>query len=333
MDVGLRRRLARRGWGAAGVNPLRWWRDWRIRRAALAEMAHLGWRDEAVLLDQSQNPITLAKLSLAAGELEAAEKQWQTARTLLPKAVLTSGDSVEILLGLKRYDEAEALVRERGKQALGDFNDLTDLARIAEHCGDIPEALKRWKRVRIRVRDSSEGFIGCARCLVKQGRLDEAESQLNRAIRRDPGNLHAQDRRATISDLRKNWVESLARWQLLARLHHYPPAFACAANAMLELGQADAAEAWLAEPSRLYSASLDIAVTRARIAERRGDAVAACDRWATVRAVNPWFTGGYRDGARCLADCGRHAEANALSRAAAERFPHEDWPSRGPAPT
>jgi hypothetical protein len=52
------------------------------------------------------------------------------------------------------------------------------LARIAEPRGDIEEALKRWTVVIGRVRDSSEGEAGCARCLIALGRLDEAEARL-----------------------------------------------------------------------------------------------------------------------------------------------------------
>src|SRR4051812_26897767 len=112
------------------------WRDWRDRRATLKELQHLQWREETELLDQSQNPINLAKLSLATGEVAEAASQWDRARQLLPNAILESPDSLGILLGLNRYDEAESLMRERDRRGLGGFDYLNGLAQIAEHRGD-----------------------------------------------------------------------------------------------------------------------------------------------------------------------------------------------------
>jgi tetratricopeptide (TPR) repeat protein len=308
------------------VSVFGWWRDWRDRRAALREIGHLQWRDEAALLDQAQNPINLAKLSVAAGELAEAASEWDRARLLLPNAVMTSKDALDILLGLKRYDEAEALMRERGKRSFVNFDHLTGLAKIAEHRGDDAEALKRWQHVRSKVRDSVDGYLGCARCLVKSGRLDEAEAELNRALRREPDNGYVHDRHATIADLRKDWPVSLVRWQRMALTYRYAPAFGRAANAMIELGRFDEAEAWLAEPSRRFPADMDIALARARVAERLGDLNAAADRWATVRATAPRFQTGYHEGALRLFEAERHEEADDVLRSAIERFPNEVWP-------
>src|ERR1019366_2931041 len=72
----------------------------------------------------------------------------------------------------------------------------------------------------------------------------------------------------------------------------------------------------------------EIAFTRAVIAQSRGDLTAACDRWAMVRAMKPQLPVGYQDGAARLVEAGRHADADAVLRAAIERFPDQIWPSR-----
>jgi predicted Zn-dependent protease len=114
----------------------------------------------------------------------------------------------------------------------------------------------------------------------------------------------------------------------LAETFQDAPAFAGVAKAMLELGRADEAEAYMAEPSRLYPSDLEIAVTYAHVAERRGDLRTACARWARVRATDPNFYLGYTKGARCLLEAGLPAEADAVLEVAIERFPDQAWPLR-----
>jgi tetratricopeptide (TPR) repeat protein len=284
--------------------------------------------EEAVLMGQNQNPLTLAKASLDRDDLTAAASHWERARALLPTAILKSSDSLDILLGLERYDEAEALMRERQKRFPRDRFCLIGLARIAEQRGPIEEALKRWEFARDRVSDSVDGYLGCVRCLLALGRLDEADIQCALAIRRDPHRIHAYLESARISDRRNDTRESLARWRRLAETFKYPPAFAFVSKAMAELGRADEAEAYLHEPFLLYPNDLEISVARAHFAQRRGDLVAACERWAVVRAIAPYFILAYHEGVQCLIGADRHKEADAVLLGAIERFPDEVWPLR-----
>jgi tetratricopeptide (TPR) repeat protein len=306
----------------------RWFQDWRDRRSALRTMRESQRADEAVLMDQTQNPLNLAKLSLDRGAEDAATSHWERARLLVPNTVLTSPDSLEILLGLKRYDEAEALMRERQKQISGDRFCSIGFARIAEQRGDVEEALKRWVIARDRNRDLPVGHLGCARCLMVLDRLDEAEAQLDGALRRTSEPIFPLLERARISDRRNDWPESLTRWKYIAETFKFAPAFGSYAKALAELDRHDEAEAWLEEPSRLYPRDLEIAVTRAHLAQRRGDLTATCDRWAAVRRMDPHFLAGYHEGARWLVKAGRHDEADAVLRFAIERFPDQAWPLR-----
>jgi hypothetical protein len=69
-------------------------------------------------------------------------------------------------------------------------------------------------------------------------------------------------------------------------------------------------------------------MTRAHVAQRRGDLITARDRWSRVRANNPWYRGGYHEGAHRLFEAGGHAEAKDVLRAAIERFPTAACPAR-----
>ncbi len=278
-------------------------------------------------MDQTNNPLNLAMLAASAGNLEAAATQWERARSLVPNAVLESPDSIDILIALKRYDEAEQLMLERRKWSRGDRVALMGLATIAEHRDDPAEALKRWKAVKSRINDTVEGYIGCARNLIQLGRYDEAATQLKRATRRDPANLTILGWRARLSDRRADWPQSIVLWKELAEIHNDQSCFAFVAKAMIELGQFDEAEAYLAGPSRRYAGNLHIVEVHAMAAERRGDLAAACDRWAAFRAMNPNDPRGYHDGARCLIEAGRAVEADTVLRAAIARFPDQVWPS------
>ena len=305
----------------------RWFRDWRERRSVLNEMSQLQREHEAGLMDQQQNPLNLAKLSIVSDPVEAAS-QWERARRLVPDAVLKSADSLDILLGLKRYDEADTLMRERLKRYPRDSFPLIALARTAEWRGDTEEALKRWTIVRDRVLDTIDGYHGCARCLMALNRLDEAEALFNAALRRGAYNLEANVCLSLISDRRKDWRTSVTRWSYTAETFGHAPGFAGAARAMIELGRVDEADAYLEDKARLFPADLEIAETRAHLAKRRGDLPAACDRWNVVRAIGPTFQAGYYLGARCLFETERHVEADAVLRSAIERFPSEFWPLR-----
>jgi tetratricopeptide (TPR) repeat protein len=247
---------------------------------------------------------------------------------LLPNTIARSEEAFEVLLGLKRYDEADALMQERGKRNRHDRFYLLALAQSAEQRGDMEEALKRWQVARDRVRDTVDTYHGCARCLVALGRLDEAETHWNRAILRSPRNTYSMAGRARISDLRQDWVESLVRWKPLALEYHEPQAYAAYANALIELGRAAEAEAFLEEPSYSLPRALEIARLRAHLAARRGDLPVACDRWALVRATVPSLSEGYHHGAECLAKAERHVEADAVMQSAMQRFPEEAWPVR-----
>ena len=224
---------------------LDWWRDWRQRRSALSEMNELRDHQEAVLLDKIENPLNLAKLCVISRDLAEAERQWDRACVLLPNAVLRSPDSLNILFELGRFDEAEILARRRLKLWPGDSLALTNLARIAEARGDLEEALRRWTILRRRVKDSIDGYIGCATCLTGLGRFDEAETQLNRALLYAPNAHSALVWLARISDKRQDWPESIARWNHVAEYHKDGAAYGFAAKAMIELGQLDEAEAYL----------------------------------------------------------------------------------------
>jgi tetratricopeptide (TPR) repeat protein len=305
---------------------LGWWRDWREQRAVLGELRDRQRTEEANLLDQNLNPFNLAKMTLDSGNPVNAALHWERARALLPGTVLKSPESLGILLGLKRYEEAEELMRQRQTLFPRDHSSLMGLARVAEERGDMEEALKRWELARSKVVGTLDAWLGCGRCLEVLGRLDEAQEQFDYVVRRTPDEMHGWLGCARISDRREDWKHSLELWKHMAEDLRFPTAFAFVAKTLARLGRADEAEAYLQAPSLLYPADIEIALTLGRLARARGDLSIACEQLQRVRANNSGFRNAYREGAIWLAEAERHDEADAVLRRAIELFPNEAWP-------
>src|SRR5271154_6835983 len=111
---------------------LRWFQDWREQRAALKELKKLQRDDEWELMGDELNPLHLAKLAIERDQFETAALRWEDARERMPNFIYESEDSLPILIALKRYEEAEALMREGLRRNRHDRRWLKGLARIAE---------------------------------------------------------------------------------------------------------------------------------------------------------------------------------------------------------
>jgi tetratricopeptide (TPR) repeat protein len=323
MDRRLRKGMADRG------RPVMLWRrfrEWRERRSVLGDMKKLQRDEEAFIAGLELNPIYLANNALASGSIAKAEEYWQQARSLLPNLILTSHEPLWILIGLKRYDEAEALMREALRRFPSDRFYLTGLAHIAEQRGDFAECLKRWDTAGDGPMGDAEASLHRGICLRALDRLEEAEAQFDKASRIAPKEIFSWIERARASDQRKDWPESAARWKDLADRFDFGPGFAGYARAITELGRIDEAEAYLERALPSKPSDLEIAVTRGFLAQKRGDTEAAIDRWALVRVLAPRFALGYREGAKSLASAERHTDADAVFVDAIRRFPDEAWP-------
>lgn len=88
-----------------------WFREWRERRSVIADLKRRQRLDEADLANLELNPVYLAKLALERGDHARVAAYWEQARMRLPNFIYESKDALWVLLGLKRYDEAEALMR------------------------------------------------------------------------------------------------------------------------------------------------------------------------------------------------------------------------------
>jgi tetratricopeptide (TPR) repeat protein len=304
----------------------RWLQDWREQRSVLRELTQHQREDELRLMGDELNPLNLAKLAVERDQLASAATRWEDARERMPNFIYESQDSLEILLGLKRYDEAEALMREGMRRSRLDRRWLKGLARIAERRGDYEEAARRWRAAQKGGMDTTEAWIHEGICLRELGRLEEADGVYLRILHMDSSDLGARIERARVSDQRQDWVQAEARWRALTEHHQRPHIAAGHARALAKLGRSEEADTILERTAASYPADLDILLTRAHVAEDRGDMIAACERWAELQRVQPYFKDGFRERVKCLLSVDRHAEADAVMREAIDRFRNDDWP-------
>jgi tetratricopeptide (TPR) repeat protein len=250
-----------------------WFREWHIRRSALRALNRKRLADEQVLAATYPNLIQRARATLRAGDLEQTASLWEEARQKLPNAIVTAEDSLAILLGLKRFDEAEALLRERRRRVLKDRGYigfyLPGVAQIAEERGEFAKAATQWKAIRRITPEKPWPYLREAACLRALDRLSEADAVLDEASHMAPRDLQVRMQSAQLSDLRRDWQSSLTRWQVLADSFDNISGFLGHARALVELGRIDEAERYLAQAAALHSSDAAIAQAYDALVKRR----------------------------------------------------------------
>ena len=305
-----------------------WTRRWR----ALRELKDLERQEDSKLQLDEGNFINRAKAAISAGDTVAASRFWQEALEHYPRFARTSHDSLEILLRLQRFDEAEALMLDGQKQGPRDSFYATGFALVAERRGDIQEAIRRWGIVRSKFPTSWMGYVHGAACLCAVGESEAAEPLNMRAIKRFQNEAQAWIGSARTAEHRRDWQEAVRRWEMVrdkfgqVREHDIASRIGIA-RGLEGLGKFDEAEQLLIELQIRWPVLQDIALALGRLAELRGDDEKAIVRWADARRRFPVLRFGYREGLRHLVGIGRFEDAEVILLAAIDRFPAEEWPA------
>jgi tetratricopeptide (TPR) repeat protein len=199
-----------------------------------------------------------------------------------------------------------------------------EAARIAQRQGATEEALRRWQSVRDRFPTSAAGLIGAAATLRDTGRAAEAEALLAAAVSRFATDPTPAIDYAGLAHARHDWPDALRRWSAVRE--HFPDqpqGYSGAAVAHRQLGDFDLADALLQYALERFPDVVSLVFEHGWVAHIRRDWPEAVRRWETARARAPEVFVGYTAGAVALRESGRSAEAEALLRDAAQRFPTE----------
>jgi tetratricopeptide (TPR) repeat protein len=297
---------------------------WLERRRAFKDLDRVLSFESETLSLRDDNPLHRAKVSLQADDPQTARHFLNLARERIPDYVLTSPDTVEILLGLRDFVEADALTLKGAKRFPREPRYLEGYALSAETRRDFAEAVVRWAAVRKKFPYRKPGYISASYCLRNLGRIDEAERLVGRVMRLAPGDMGALLEWGRVAEARGDWEEAHRRWDSLRDKH--PQGYVGASEALHKLGRVAEAEALLTEARLHFPIYEAIPLMYARIATESGDPAEALKRWAFVRQRFPFQRSGYSSAIQILREQQQWAEADAIAQEAIERFPAHPWP-------
>ena len=199
---------------------------------------------------------------------------------------------------------------------------VTEFAWQAHHRRDWDTAIHRWERLHSMFPGHLAGFLGGAFTLSHAGRADQADALLERGLDRYPNNPEIAISCARQAHQRGDLDSALPRWATVReRFPENARGYIEGAACLRDAGRPEAGEAVLGAAVGRFPHDLNLAVEHARLAERRGDRLAALERWAAIRARMPDADIGYTEGAKVLLDAGQVEEADALTAQAMEAWP------------
>ena len=187
-----------------------------------------------------------AAIAEARGDLAEALTRWEQVRRKFPLRALAFIRIAACLLGLSRYDEAEAHVINALPRFPGDPGVLAIAGQVAEHRGEWDLALARWSKAGEDLHYHAHSVLGRSRCLENLGRWEEVEARITEARYRYPTLPEISISLARYAARRKDWPEAAARWaRVRERWPQRPEGYAGGAEALKAMGQDEEAAALL----------------------------------------------------------------------------------------
>jgi tetratricopeptide (TPR) repeat protein len=244
---------------------------WRERRRALRELKALQREDRQRLERDESNLVKQAKLALKIGDPLAALHHWQAALVRYPEFAKKSRDSLDVLLGLERLDEAEALMLEGKEDEPHDSYYAAGYALVAERRGQFEEAIRRWRLVRKKFPGYADAYVHGAICLRRSGQFDAADRLSKKNIRLFPKDIWARIEWATIAERRCDWPEAARRWKVSSERFGDTASDIGVARCLTELGRFEEAEQRLKEVQSRRPRAHEIAIALAQLAIRHND--------------------------------------------------------------
>jgi tetratricopeptide (TPR) repeat protein len=302
------------------------WRNWRERRDILRDLR----RKKAELREWEQykirNGLTEALSALERNDHSRANELWTAALDHSPREVHASPLALDVLLGLRRFDEAEAMMREGQTKHPTNIRFAIGLAEVARARGDDESALKRWAAVRKQFPGAMVGYAVGVEALRNLKRLPEAEILAEQTVKRFPDEVLGFMEQARIATMQEDWEQSLSRWDVVRRKFNHSSGYTGAGHALAQLGRFDEAEAMLAQARTRAPTDIGPFIELARCAQANGDIPIAIDRWKRLVSVFPLHLPSCLLAAGTLETLGATADAESILREAVDHFPAEPSP-------
>jgi len=302
------------------------WHNWRERKNVLRDIRRQRGDDRERLYFKVNDQLTYALSALERADQREATEIWANLIATCPREARASKLSLKVLLGLRRYDEAEELMREGRKAHPRDSYFLIGLVDVALARGDHENAVEHCITLRRQFPKIHEGYMLAAEALISLNRLEEAEHFAERAMKVFPEEVKGYLYFGRVADLRADWVEALRRWQIVRDLFDHQIGYSGCAKALQHLGRSDEAEAIFLALSARYPTDTNARIELARIAEVAGNTQMAVERWTRIAELFPLFLPGCLAAAEALEKLGEVVQAEEVLREAAGHFPSEQRP-------
>ncbi len=288
-----------------------------------------------------------AALAEKRGDDEKAALRWAEVRLRHPVFEPGYTAGTVPLRRLKRYDEAEQVLRQAIEQFPSSAQPAMDFARVAEERGDFPEARSRWAASRLRFPAVPQIRIAEADLCAKLGDLDSAKALAEAALRQFPdnkvltarlsswhkGEQGSEARKEGVADIRaaaqraaklQNWEQALALNEVLIdKVPDQVGYYLGAAFALRMLKRTDDAEVLLLTAERKFPEASQISTDLARISMDRRDFATALERWHHAAKLRPDLAPSWSGIPATLRGMRRYDDAEAASSDLIARFPDD----------
>jgi tetratricopeptide (TPR) repeat protein len=301
-------------------------RDWRERREILRDARRRQADRDEQLRFTVRDELELAILCLERGDKPGATSIWERMMEDHPATTKMAPLALKVLLGLRRFEEAEAVMKAGQKKRPNDPFFANGLAEISYAKHDFDALVEHAAFLRKRFPGALEGYTFGARAFREKGLIAEAEALALQAINKFPDQLVGAWEYANIAVKKEDWGEALRRWRMMQEKFRFPAAPIGAAEALRHMGRYDEAEEVIKLARLEFSVAESLHYEFARIAEARGDIAEAVRRWKGTLYRFPLNISVYLTVVEAFERLGEPAEAEATLRAAIERFPNEPRP-------
>jgi tetratricopeptide (TPR) repeat protein len=302
------------------------WRAWRERREILRELkrerAEASERNRFIVKDN----LTYALSALERGDHREASELWAKSLDRYPGDTSTSFLTLPVLIGLRRFDEAEALMRQGRIKYPSEVHFAAGLGEIAQARNDHKLAVERWAALRKRFPGAVQGYVRGSESLRALDRLDEAEDLAKKAKKQFHLEIGGFLEYARVAVDRQEWEEALRRWEPVREQFGYFGGYVGSAQALSHLGRYDEADELLQKAVIRFGTNPGPLSEFARVAEAKGDLTEAVRRWGGVLSRFPLDMFVYISVSEAFERLGEPSEAETTLRAAIDRFPTEPRP-------
>jgi tetratricopeptide (TPR) repeat protein len=296
-------------------------RTWFDRRRAIRELRTAEIRDSVEFRPIFTTEINLARRLFNQGDREQALRIWRQMRARFPGLTAISEAALSLAIDLRYYDEAEAMMQaglryDPSRKAFF----AAGLARIAQHRGNLDEAIRRCKKLLRKFPTAADGYNIAATCLNELGHQVEADAILARGVSKLPNDFTTNAHYAQQAMHRCAWEEALLRWEVMQGHFEKIAVPLGIARCLNELDRLSDAEKVLMEAGVRYGESSALLAALADFAMEAGDFERAVQFWNNLVRRFPSLAAGYIKGARALREVKREAEADELLCAAVIRL-------------